>query len=282
MDRRPGDPGREPLQLVPDAALRRQRAGRRGRWTRPPRPACSGSTRPATTPSGTGAAPAERDRHASSRSPRRRARPCSSASRGRRRRSRRASPWSASTPRARGPRCSAARPAGPLNAVTTPLPADGGRYRLVVRQEAGPPQPLDLFSETVGFGAAAVPDGSIPTPGDAARRADRGRGEVDRHVARALLLAGAVGRGREARPRRPDLRDLQPRVARHGGHVGRDGARRRAPPCCCASGGWPRGCRPARPTCGPRSRAARSTWACPGPTRSTAPAWRASTRTRRA
>ena len=58
-------------------------------------------------------------------------------------------------------------PAGPLNAVTTPLPADGGRYRLVVRQEAGPPQPLDLFSETVGFGTAAVPGGSIPTPGDA-------------------------------------------------------------------------------------------------------------------
>ena len=59
-------------------------------------------------------------------------------------------------------------PASPLNARTSMLVADGGAYRLVVRQEAGAPAPLDLFSETVGFGALAVPEGSIPTPGDAA------------------------------------------------------------------------------------------------------------------
>ena len=45
----PGDPGREPLQLVPDAALRRHRRPPRARSTRRPRRACSGSTRPATT-----------------------------------------------------------------------------------------------------------------------------------------------------------------------------------------------------------------------------------------
>ncbi len=58
--------------------------------------------------------------------------------------------------------------ASPINAVTTALMTDGGAYRVVVRQEAGPPAELDLFSRTVGFGPAAVADGSIPTPGDAA------------------------------------------------------------------------------------------------------------------
>ncbi|MGE0028541.1 MAG: S8 family serine peptidase [Thermoleophilia bacterium] len=58
-------------------------------------------------------------------------------------------------------------PAGPLNATTPVTNADGGTYRLVVTQVAGPPQIFDLFSETVGFGAAAVAEGSIPTPGDA-------------------------------------------------------------------------------------------------------------------
>lgn len=57
---------------------------------------------------------------------------------------------------------------GPMNAATTPLFADGSSYRLVVREEGGPPVPLDLFSETVGFAGLAVADGSIPTPGDAA------------------------------------------------------------------------------------------------------------------
>ena len=58
-------------------------------------------------------------------------------------------------------------PAGPLNATTPVTTADGGAYRVVVTQVSGPPQTFDLFSETVGFGAAAVAEGSIPTPGDA-------------------------------------------------------------------------------------------------------------------
>ncbi len=59
-------------------------------------------------------------------------------------------------------------PAGPLNAVTLPVTADGAPHRLVVRRTAGPPAVLDLFSQTVGFGALAAADGSVPTPGDAA------------------------------------------------------------------------------------------------------------------
>lgn len=59
-------------------------------------------------------------------------------------------------------------PASPTNARTALLIADGGAYRVVVRQSAGTPAPMDLFSETTGFGALAVPVGSIPTPGDAA------------------------------------------------------------------------------------------------------------------
>ncbi len=58
--------------------------------------------------------------------------------------------------------------ASPINALTDPLITDGGAYRVVVRQDAGPPAELDLFSRTIGFGALAVADGSIPTPGDAA------------------------------------------------------------------------------------------------------------------
>jgi hypothetical protein len=59
-------------------------------------------------------------------------------------------------------------PAGPGNAVTTPLTTDAGAWRLIVRQDAGPPSELSLFSQTVGFGPLAVSAGSIPTPGDAA------------------------------------------------------------------------------------------------------------------
>ena len=59
-------------------------------------------------------------------------------------------------------------PAGPMHAATTPLTAGAGSWRLVVRQEAGPPAELTLFSQTVGFGTLAVAQGSIPTPGDAA------------------------------------------------------------------------------------------------------------------
>ena len=57
--------------------------------------------------------------------------------------------------------------AGPTHSATTPLTADAGSWRLVVRQEPGPQAELTLFSQTVGFGALAVADGSIPTPGDA-------------------------------------------------------------------------------------------------------------------
>lgn len=59
-------------------------------------------------------------------------------------------------------------PASPTNARTTLLIADGAAYRVVVRQSAGAPAAMDLFSETAGFDALAVPEGSIPTPGDAA------------------------------------------------------------------------------------------------------------------
>lgn len=58
--------------------------------------------------------------------------------------------------------------ASPINAVTGTLITDGGSWRVVVSQDSGPPSDLDLFSRTVGFGAMAVADGSIPTPGDAA------------------------------------------------------------------------------------------------------------------
>ena len=46
-------------------------------------------------------------------------------------------------------------PAGPdARRRRRPLTADAGSWRLVVRQEAGPPAELTLFSQTVGFGAA--------------------------------------------------------------------------------------------------------------------------------
>ncbi|MDX6646433.1 MAG: hypothetical protein QOK40_2160, partial [Miltoncostaeaceae bacterium] len=56
---------------------------------------------------------------------------------------------------------------GAPGAETAAVPVDGAPWRLVVRQQAGPAVPLSLFSRTVGFGAMAVPDGSVPTPGDA-------------------------------------------------------------------------------------------------------------------
>ena len=51
---------------------------------------------------------------------------------------------------------------------TRPVAVDGGAWRLVVTRTAGPDAPVDVFSRTVGFGAFAVPDGSVATPGDAA------------------------------------------------------------------------------------------------------------------
>lgn len=51
---------------------------------------------------------------------------------------------------------------------TPPVTVEGGAWRAVVRQLAGDPVPLDVFSRTVGLGAMAVAEGSIATPGDAA------------------------------------------------------------------------------------------------------------------
>ena len=51
---------------------------------------------------------------------------------------------------------------------TVPITVDGGTWRAVVRQLAGAPVPLDVFSRTVSLGSAAVADGNIATPGDAA------------------------------------------------------------------------------------------------------------------
>jgi Subtilase family len=50
---------------------------------------------------------------------------------------------------------------------TPTVTADGAAYRLIVRQDAGAPADLEVFSRTIGFGQLAVPDGSVPTPGDA-------------------------------------------------------------------------------------------------------------------
>jgi len=44
---------------------------------------------------------------------------------------------------------------------------DGGAWRLMVMRTAGAEVPVDVFSRTVGFGAAATADGSVATPGDA-------------------------------------------------------------------------------------------------------------------
>lgn len=51
---------------------------------------------------------------------------------------------------------------------TPPTSVDGGAWRVLVVRTAGPDAPVDVYSRTVGFGAAAVAEGSIPTPGDAA------------------------------------------------------------------------------------------------------------------
>ena len=51
---------------------------------------------------------------------------------------------------------------------TRALTVDGGTWRVVARQIAGPSVPLDVFSRTVSFGTAAVAGGSVATPGDAA------------------------------------------------------------------------------------------------------------------
>ena len=64
--------------------------------------------------------------------------------------------------RARGSRSSAAPPPARRTSATTPLTAGAGSWRLVVRQEAGPPAELTLFSQTVGFGHARGGPGERP------------------------------------------------------------------------------------------------------------------------
>lgn len=59
------------------------------------------------------------------------------------------------------------RPVGTVTKLTRPTPVGPGRHRVLVRQTAGPPTELNLFSQTAGFDAAAVGDGSVATPGDA-------------------------------------------------------------------------------------------------------------------
>jgi hypothetical protein len=59
-------------------------------------------------------------------------------------------------------------PTGPTAVTLGPRPVEAGAWRVVVRQEAGPPAELRLFSQTVGFGGLAVAGASVPTPGDAA------------------------------------------------------------------------------------------------------------------
>lgn len=51
---------------------------------------------------------------------------------------------------------------------TPPVGVDGGTWRVLVVRTAGGDAPVDVFSRTVGFGSAAVADGSVATPGDAA------------------------------------------------------------------------------------------------------------------
>lgn len=58
--------------------------------------------------------------------------------------------------------------AGLTSARTAPVVADGATYRIAVRRLAGPPAELDLFSASASLGPAAVAEGSVPTPGDAA------------------------------------------------------------------------------------------------------------------
>ena len=258
LDRRPGHPDRQPLQLVPDAALRRHRAGRRGRSTRPPPRACSGSTRPATTPSATGAGT---PRRRPARHPDRARRPAtpllfslawsSPAVAGERSR------WSAPTAAGAWARCSAATPAAARpSAVTTAAQSPtAGAYRLVVRQEAGPAEPTrPLLADRRLRRRWPSPEGSIPTPGDAARRPDRGRGQVDRRP----RWSPTPRRGRPPDGRvKPDL--VGPTYVTSNpewpGTAGtsaatrpRRGRRRPAAPAAPARGACPS--RP--PTCGPR------------------------------
>ena len=89
--------------------------------------------------------------------------------------------------------------ASPINAVTGTLITDGGSWRVVVSQDSGPPSELDLFSRTVGFGAMAVAEGSIATPGDAAGAVTVGAVRWSGTAIEPYSSNGRIGQGK------PDL-----------------------------------------------------------------------------
>ena len=207
------------------------------------RRACSGSTRRATSPSATGAASRPRRAPSIPIAPDGRRRRCCSAWPGPRppvtasvavERQDAAGAWAevqrstAAVADQRGHRRPRSPTAAPTGWWCARTPGRPGRARpLLARRSAS--------------ARLAVADGSIPTPGDARRRAHRGRGEVDRRRARALLVAGRAPAPGKPDLVGPDLRDLQPGVARHRGHLGGDAPTSPGPPCCCARRAWPPG-----------------------------------------
>jgi len=60
-----------------------------------------------------------------------------------------------------------ARPSGPVSVAVPPMRAEGGTWRVRILPAAVHTD-VELFSLTVGFGDLAVPEGSVPTPADAA------------------------------------------------------------------------------------------------------------------
>ena len=270
LDRRPGHPGREPLQLVPDAALRRHRPARPGRSTRPPRPACCGSTRRATTPSATGAATAAAGgtRHPDRARPP--GRPCCCslawASPAVTRERRPSSAQDAAGRLGRGAAQHARR--RPTNARTTPL--DRRRRRLprwsCARSPARRPT-LDLFSRDRRLRRRwRSPRAASPRPATPPARLTVG---AVKWTGTALEPYSSQGppRGRA----KPDLVGptyvtSNPEWPGTAGTSAADRRTSRAPRCCCArqrlAAGLPAGAgRPARARWPP----ARSTSAPPGP-----------------
>ena len=145
--------------------------------------------------------------------------------------------------RARGSRCSAARPPGPGNAVTTPLTTDARRVAAGGAAGRGRRRPSSsLFSQTVGFGPLAVPDGSIPTPGDAAGALAVGAVNWTGVDLEPYSSQGpTAGGGPKPDLVAPDLRHLQPGVAGHRGHLVLRRPTSRARPRCCARSARPAG-----------------------------------------
>lgn len=80
---------------------------------------------------------------------------------------------------------------------TRPITVDGGTWRVLVIRTAGGDAPVDVFSRTVGFGAMAVADGSVATPGDAAGALSVGAvawqgGEVEKYSSRGPTQDGRM------------------------------------------------------------------------------------------